>query len=276
MAIYRTVSLSFWTDPKIEDDFTPEDRYFYLYLFTNPHTNLAGCYEISIKQMARETGYGKETIERLLERFINTHHVIDYSEDTKEVLLINWHKYNWTKSEKFRKALATEIQTVENDRFRQYLSQIFNDNDVRYRMDTNCINTNCIDTSVTVTVSDTVPVSVSDSVSVSDKYIDVINKSINEHNYSPYLSKVLTDWFLYKREKGNSYKPIGLSRLLNKVDSVLQEHDEQKLCEIIEKSMENNYQGIVWDWLDKKNNQTSGSAYMDAIKNRVSVVDDWV
>lgn len=272
MAIYRTVSLSFWTDPKIEDDFTPEDRYFYLYLFTNPHTNLAGCYEISIKQMARETGYGKESIERLVERFMNIHQVIDYSEETRELLLINWHKYNWTKSEKFRKALATEINTIKNERFRQYLSQTFNGNDVRYRMDTNCINTNCMDTSVTVSVS----VPVSDSVSVSDKYIDVINKSINEHNYSPYLSKVLTDWFLYKREKGNSYKPIGLSRLLNKVDNVLQEHDEQKLCEIIEKSMENNYQGIVWDWLDKKSNQTIGSAYMDAIKNRVNVVDEWV
>ena len=31
MAIYRNVSLSFWEDIKIVDDFTPEDRYFYLY-----------------------------------------------------------------------------------------------------------------------------------------------------------------------------------------------------------------------------------------------------
>ena len=46
MAIYRNVSMSFWTDSKVADDFTAEDRYFYLYLFTNPHTNLCGCYEI--------------------------------------------------------------------------------------------------------------------------------------------------------------------------------------------------------------------------------------
>ena len=269
MAKYRAISLNFWTDAKIIDDFTPEDRYFYLYLFTNPHTNLCGCYEISIKQMVNETGYSKDTIERLIERFKTTHKVIDYSTDTKEILLINWHKYNWTSSDKFRKSLLEQLNYIKNSVFKEYLVKIFKDSNddtvsIPYKYG--------MDTSVTVSVS----VPVSDSVSVSDKYIDVINKSINEHNYSPYLSKVLTDWFLYKREKGNSYKPIGLSRLLNKVDSVLQEHDEQKLCEIIEKSMENNYQGIVWDWLDKKNNQTSGSAYMDAIKNRVSVVDDWV
>ena len=57
MAFYRNISINFWTDSKIDDDFTPEDKYFYLYLLTNPHTNICGCYEISMKQMERETGY---------------------------------------------------------------------------------------------------------------------------------------------------------------------------------------------------------------------------
>ena len=55
MAIYRSIQMSFWTDSKVVDEFTPEDRYFYLYLFTNPHTNLAGCYELSLKQASVET-----------------------------------------------------------------------------------------------------------------------------------------------------------------------------------------------------------------------------
>ena len=57
MAIYRNVRIGFWTDTKIVDDFTPEDKYFYLYLFTNPHTNLCGCYELSFKQASVELGY---------------------------------------------------------------------------------------------------------------------------------------------------------------------------------------------------------------------------
>ena len=103
MAIYRTVSMSFWTDSKVIDDFTPEDKYFYLYLFTNPHTNLAGCYEISIKQIASETGYSRETVDNLIKRLETVHDVLRYSSKTKEILLLNWHKYNWTSSEKFRK-----------------------------------------------------------------------------------------------------------------------------------------------------------------------------
>ena len=34
MAVYRKINLSFWEDTKIVDEFTPEDRYFMLYLMT--------------------------------------------------------------------------------------------------------------------------------------------------------------------------------------------------------------------------------------------------
>ena len=150
MALYRTISMSFWTDSKVVDDFSPEDRYFYLYLVTNPHTNLCGCYEISIKQVAIETGYSRETVEKLLARFEDYHDVIRYSPATKEILLLNWHKYNWTKSEKFRKPLLAEISKIKNKGFKEYLSGIATPSpDGGYGMDTNCINTS-------VTVTDTV------------------------------------------------------------------------------------------------------------------------
>lgn len=235
MAKYRAISLNFWTDSKIADDFTPEDRYFYLYLFTNPHTNLCGCYEISIKQMVNETGYSKDTIERLIDRFKITHKVIDYSPETKEIFIVNWHKYNWTSSEKFKKPLLAEIEAIKCTDFKSYLTRIFHEDDT---------------VSIPYQYGSDTPVSV--TVSVTDKYIDIINKNINEHNYSSYISNILRDWFLYKKEKGQSYKPIGLTKFLNKVDKVLSDHSEKDLGNVIEKSMENNYQGIVWDWLNKK------------------------
>lgn len=113
------------------------------------------------------------------------------------------------------------------------------------------------------------------SNSNSNSYLDIINKNITEHNYSTYISNILRDWFLYKREKGNSYKTIGLSRLLNKVDKMLLTYSEEQVGKVIEECMERNYQGIIWDLLEKKVN-SSGSAYIDAIKNRVAQVDDWV
>lgn len=149
MAIYRNVQMSFWTDTKIVDDYTPEDRYFYLYLLTNPHTSLCGCYEISIKQVADEIGYSKETVEKLFERMSKVHKSVFYSRETKEVLLVNWNKYNWTNSEKFRKPLGEEIECVKNDEFRKFLINLYNgENTVSIPYSYG------IDTTVTVTDTD--------------------------------------------------------------------------------------------------------------------------
>ena len=77
MAVYRNIHTNFWTDTKVVDTFTPEDRYFMLFCITNQYTNLLGCYEISIKQMSDDLGYSRETVENLLKRFIEIHKVIE-------------------------------------------------------------------------------------------------------------------------------------------------------------------------------------------------------
>lgn len=121
MATYRTVHLSFWTDPKVDDDFTPEDKYFYLYLLTNPHTNLCGCYEISMKQMVRETGYNEDTVKRLIQRMENVHNVIQYDPETKEILIPKWGKYNWFKSKDTMKGLSKTAEYVKSERLKAQL-----------------------------------------------------------------------------------------------------------------------------------------------------------
>lgn len=127
VANYRNISIGFWQDSKVVDDFTPEDRYAYLYCLTNSHTNLCGCYEVSIKQMANETGYNTDSIERLLKRLDATHNVIRYSTQTKELLILNWGRYNWSASEKLNRPLLGEIRKVKNDSFREYLAERYNE-----------------------------------------------------------------------------------------------------------------------------------------------------
>jgi len=153
MALSRNVRLSFWTDAKVIDDFTPEDRYFFLYLMTNPHTNLCGCYEISKKQVSDETGYTKEVIEKLIKRMSDTHNVIRYSEQTKELIILNWGKYNWTESAKLRIALEREVENVKDAEFKRFLTETMNADDTvsipyPYTMDnsvyTNTLNTNTL------------------------------------------------------------------------------------------------------------------------------------
>ena len=138
MAYYRNISIYFWTDSKVDDEFTPEDKYFYLYLLTNPHTNICGCYEVSMKQMERETGYNTDSVKRLIARMQETHKVIKYDENTKEVFIINWHKYNWSKSEKVKKAVLAVADHIRSDILKKYV------------MDTISIHFPCdIDTTVT-------------------------------------------------------------------------------------------------------------------------------
>lgn len=164
MAIYRNIHTTFWSDTKIVDDFTPEDKYFMLYCLTNNYTNLCGCYEISIKQMTRDLGYNEETILNLLKRFSDIHNIIFYNKENKELFIKNWYKYNWTKSEKLDKPLLKEIENVKTIDFKRVLADEYNKRDT---VSIPYIYT--IDTTVTVSVTDT------------DNNINNINKQKNKN-----------------------------------------------------------------------------------------------
>lgn len=129
MALFRSVHLSFWTDTKIVDNFTPEDKYFMLYCLTNEYTNICGCYEVSIKQMCNDLGYNKDTVEHLIERFKNIHKTIDYDYNTKEIFIKNWYKYNWTSSNKIEQAIINSINEIKNEKFKEELIDIYNSRD---------------------------------------------------------------------------------------------------------------------------------------------------
>ena len=121
MAVYRRIHLSFWSDTKITDEFTTEEKYFYLYLLTNIHTSLSGCYEISMRQMASESGLEIKEVKIMIKRLECNLGVIRYDDATKELLILNWHKYNWTKSVKCTIAVKNEALKIKNESFRSYI-----------------------------------------------------------------------------------------------------------------------------------------------------------
>ncbi|MDF2910038.1 MAG: hypothetical protein K0Q56_919 [Sporolactobacillus laevolacticus] len=100
MAKFRQVHVNFWTDPKILEEMTPEDRYFYLYLLTNPFTTQIGIYQITKKQMAFDLGYSLESVNSLIDRFENHHKLIRFSPDTREIAILKWGKYNLNRAGK--------------------------------------------------------------------------------------------------------------------------------------------------------------------------------
>ena len=244
MAIYRTVSISFWSDSKVTDDFTPEDRYFYLYLFTNPHTSLSGCYEISIKQMALELGYSQDTCSRLIERFITVHNVIRHSKETKEILLLNWHKYNWTESPKFKKALVREIEKVKNPNFKRYLTRLANGENAGYGIDTTCIDTSVTDTD---TVTDTV--TVSDKGGLGGK--EIVQKS----NLAIPTKEKLLEFLRYREERKKPYTETSIRILVRDTFQQEQQHGTDAVVKLIDESMRNGWLGIFFDRLDRQQAQ---------------------
>lgn len=129
MAIFRNVNMSFWTDTKVVDDYTPEDRYFMLYALTNNYTNIIGCYEISVKQMSNDLGYKEDVVKNLLKRFKEIHNTIDYDYTTKELLIVNWSKYNWNVSPKLDVPLFNSIKNIKSDKFHDILATFYNNRD---------------------------------------------------------------------------------------------------------------------------------------------------
>lgn len=115
MAVKRIVDTGFWTDDKVGDSFSPEDKYFFLYLLTNPHTTQLGIYQVTKKLMAFETGYSVEAITVLLDRFSNKYGIIKYSEKTKEIAIKNYLRHSIVKGGKpVEDLLVKEISAVKD------------------------------------------------------------------------------------------------------------------------------------------------------------------
>ena len=130
MSVYRQVMLSFWTDSFIRDNFSAEDKYFYLYLLTNTHTSLCGCYEVSEKMIGEEMGVSKETAAALIDRFRSKYNLIRYNRFTKEVLILKWSKYNWNTSPRFISALENELKKIKDASFRAYIMKLIDGEEV--------------------------------------------------------------------------------------------------------------------------------------------------
>ena len=60
------------------------------------------------------------------------------------------------------------------------------------------------------------------------------------------LHNKVNDWLDYKKEKHQPYKPKGLQSLLSQIQQQYFQYGEQSVISIINLSMANNYEGILW------------------------------
>ncbi|WCG38394.1 DnaD domain protein [Aerococcus urinaeequi] len=111
----RVVSTVFWEDEKVVDMFSPEDKYFMLYLLTNPRTTSIGIYALPVKIAAFDLGYSIDSVKVLLERFENKYKMIVYSKEQQEVAVLNTLRYSISKGGKpIEDMVLREIEKVKN------------------------------------------------------------------------------------------------------------------------------------------------------------------
>lgn len=112
MGIKRVVDTEFWQDDKVES-MTPEEKYFWLYLLTNPYTKQLGIYKITKKQMSFQLGYDIETVTKLVERFEDNYGLIRYMDN--EIAIKNFLRHSILKGGKpVEDCLNADLKSVKH------------------------------------------------------------------------------------------------------------------------------------------------------------------
>lgn len=110
----RLIDTELWNNEQIVEEFTCDDKYFWLYLLTSPHGSICGVMRYSPAIIGRDMGLHKDTIENLVYRFENNYKLIVVDKETKELLILNWYKWNWSTSGKLLQSVINSKETIKS------------------------------------------------------------------------------------------------------------------------------------------------------------------
>lgn len=89
MTKQRYISTTIWDDDWF-DSLSEREKLAYLYLLTNPHTNAAGVYQCTLKNMRLEMGLDRKEVERIMGKFAEAgkaYYINDY------IIIPKWLKH---------------------------------------------------------------------------------------------------------------------------------------------------------------------------------------
>ncbi|TDX98036.1 UNVERIFIED_CONTAM: DnaD/phage-associated family protein [Lysinibacillus xylanilyticus] len=101
-------------------------------MLTNEGTTQIGIYQITKKQIAFDMGYSMESVGALLQRFIDHHRLIKYNEETREIAIKNWGKYNLNRGGKpILDCVKSELKEVKDTLLIQWVGEGVSNDSVR-------------------------------------------------------------------------------------------------------------------------------------------------
>lgn len=110
MSTQRYISTSFWTDKWIRS-LDPSERYLYMYLLTNPQTNIAGIYQITLDRIAFDTGYDERTLVPMFEIFRKAGKAAFI--DDEWIILPSWPKHQrWEIKATIKKGIESVLNSI--------------------------------------------------------------------------------------------------------------------------------------------------------------------
>lgn len=101
-----------------------------------------------------------------------------------------------------------------------------------------------------------------------DVLVSFKDKAILDSNEE--LQNIIITWLRYKNERKDYFKDTGMTTLLNKFISMFNSYGVEAVVECVNNSISNNYQGIIWDRINKNIKPTqnsTGNAFLDKWAN---------
>ena len=123
MAEYRTVRMSFWHDPFIEE-LDASQKLLFMYLFTCPYTNNLGVVEATRKKISYETGLSVQDVNKAVQYFVSKGKLFT-DEQNNLILIKNFIKHQTSTSPKIIDGLKKLIVAVSSKLILSELYRIY-------------------------------------------------------------------------------------------------------------------------------------------------------
>ena len=128
--MYRTVDIRLWTDPKVHS-LPPREKLLFLYLLTNPHTDLSGLYYLPLSLVIYETGLTRQVICKGIDT-LSDRTLIRYDRQTDTIWVVNMLRYQ-SKSKKITQHVATHFAGIHKSPLIQDFLDHYKDLTIPYK-----------------------------------------------------------------------------------------------------------------------------------------------
>lgn len=129
------------------------DRLYWVYILCNDNVTQIGVYTLTKSQMCFELGYSMDTLNSIMDKFINKYDLILYNESTCEICIKRWGRYNLNKLGKpMIDCIKSELKDVKDksllEHVKKYIEKeevvdlydkaIYGENSEEYILDDTC------------------------------------------------------------------------------------------------------------------------------------------